>query len=462
MSKNMPMPWHETHRTVNVIFGKAATPPSVLSLLAVYWGGSFLVAVLLLKFALPMFLSSSVDAHGLLVATDSVGYHAEALTMVEKIAAGGWSQWQLAPRDLTMIGLTAAIYALIGEDPVYVIFLSTLFHAIGGVCLYSILRQFTSDWRWAALGSLAYLAMPSSAMWYAQLLKDGYFNAGFLIYALGVVKISMPSNWHDNVRNYLIGFLLVAVGYLVVGMFRPYALSLFLGGFLIVTSIIIAFCLLARLRRTISTRQALIGSLGVLLILAFHVGTKENFSSVVISDDLSINVTGRTVFGKSFWTPKPILPTFIDDRFATIAGTREAYIDGRPDALSLIDRDVKLQSVGEILMYTPRAIQIGLLAPFPDFWFEQGSTSATTIMRRVAGIEMVFAYLSLPGVLFILWRFRGRPALWVLLALAGSVLVVMATATPNLGTLYRTRYAYFLIFVGLGIVGWLNFLSRRD
>ena len=106
--------------------------------------------------------------------------------------------------------------------------------------------------------------------------------------------------------------------------------------------------------------------------------------------------------------------------------------------------------------YLPRALQIGLLAPFPNFWFETGYTAAGTAMRFESGIEMVFAYFCLLGLPLFIWRNPGDTALWLVIFVCISLLAIYAITVPNLGALYRFRFPYFMTMVGLGLAGWTS------
>jgi heme A synthase len=74
-------------------------------------------------------------------------------------------------------------------------------------------------------------------------------------------------------------------------------------------------------------------------------------------------------------------------------------------------------------------------------------------MRRVAMLEMTMVYLVFLFLPFAFWRWRGRGELWAAATVCGVVMLVYALGTPNVGTLYRVRYAYLMVFVALGVLG---------
>jgi len=106
---------------------------------------------------------------------------------------------------------------------------------------------------------------------------------------------------------------------------------------------------------------------------------------------------------------------------------------------SLLDPWATISSTGKLLAYVPRALSIGLLAPFPWQWAE--TKGSTGIMRAVASLDMALWYLLLPalvaGALSIL---RGRRLGPLLLLSFGLVAILpISLVVANLGTLFRLR-----------------------
>jgi len=111
---------------------------------------------------------------------------------------------------------------------------------------------------------------------------------------------------------------------------------------------------------------------------------------------------------------------------------------------SLVDPRARISSLQELLRYLPRALAIGLLAPFPWQW---GKTSGGMgVMRAFASLEMLLWYLLIPAILagiLKLFKQRGVAGLFLLsfiLLTAASVSLVVA----NLGTLFRLRLLFLL------------------
>jgi hypothetical protein len=121
---------------------------------------------------------------------------------------------------------------------------------------------------------------------------------------------------------------------------------------------------------------------------------------------------------------------------------------------STIDSEIQFRSATDMLAYLPRALQIGLLAPFPEYWKPHPEAPASrNFERAVAGGEMIFLYALFPFALFALW-WRGRElALWVaFLPVMGWVLVYAATV-PVIGALVRYRYGAYLVIIAIAMAG---------
>ena len=94
----------------------------------------------------------------------------------------------------------------------------------------------------------------------------------------------------------------------------------------------------------------------------------------------------------------------------SINGVRKNF-DGDYRTASSVDESVRFHNMSDLINYLPRALQIGLFAPFPDQWLEPGSSEPNTIMRKVAIFEMSFFYLSLVFLLLNIKRVLRNPGI---------------------------------------------------
>ena len=133
---------------------------------------------------------------------------------------------------------------------------------------------------------------------------------------------------------------------------------------------------------------------------------------------------------------------------------RNNFIAGYPDAGSMIDVNVRFYSVSDLIKYTPRALQIGYLAPFPHMWTAQGYNPGSGIMRKISGIEMLFAYvIFMAGFVGLIIKRKSEHIVIIMAVLLVSavIVIVQSIAIPNIGTLYRMRLAPWHMTLGLSL-----------
>ncbi len=419
------------------------------------------VALFVQLWFLPTFLPGGTSGQGLLLSTDSISYHKLATAMAEQIHQHGWSEWVLSPKGWFMVGFTAALYAITTPEPWIMIPLNAAAHATCGVALVKITLCFTTNKQTAFFAALPYILFPSASFWYTQLLKDGFFNMGLLMFLAGwtclIRGFSLENKWS---RSFASAASILA-GFALLGIVRPYMISVGNAA----TFFVVIIALLAVTNRFISkdVSPALSG-LRFLSVLAIF-GLQLTYPSLIVqtggASEQTITINNRSNYAQDTWEAVGLAPNIIDHKLQIIAGTRQAFIQGRPDALSTMDRDVRFNNPGDILIYIPRALQIVFLAPFPDMWMGSGSTPATTIMRRVSMAEMLANYGLMLGIPIALWAWRRKAEMWAIIAFCSSVMLVYGVSSPNVGTLYRVRYGYLMVFLSLGVLGWRR-LRRRE
>lgn len=419
----------------------------------------------------PLVMPGAISPEGLLLATDSIEYHRLALEISERFKASGWSEWQFSlKKDNIMPGLLAAYYSTALPGASVAIFFAALVHALAAMILMRIMLFFTTDWRVAFIAASPYIFYPSAAFWYTQLLKDGYFNVGVLTFLLGWILLARSSEWVSPLRGAAGASFLIMLGYLIQAVIRPYTMSITLYLSLLFVVILTVSHLTQYLRdRQSRGRMALtilvaLGSIAVLHSSKINLGYR-------LTSKAKVEVTERSNHAiKKYWqSDSAWLPSSLQLQLSALSGVRDVYITGRPDAKSMLDQDVQLKNPSEVVAYIPRALQIGLLAPFPHQWFEQGSTSATTIMRRVSMVEMIVTYAALLFLPVAIWLWRRRAEIWIAATYSLTVLTIYAIATPNIGTLYRVRYCYLMVLVAFGVLAicalwerWIRYSSGKE
>ena len=146
-----------------------------------------------------------------------------------------------------------------------------------------------------------------------------------------------------------------------------------------------------------------------------------------------------------------------------------AYIDftrkGFNESLggSSIDTDIRFRSVCELITYIPRALLIGLFAPFPDIWFSESASPGGGLMRTISALEMMVSYILFLGVCLgsVVCK-RNKAIFFVMLIVALVMILINSLVVTNIGSLYRLRYISWQVINGLGIIGWYLFIKRTN
>ena len=112
-----------------------------------------------------------------------------------------------------------------------------------------------------------------------------------------------------------------------------------------------------------------------------------------------------------------------------------------------IDSEVRLNSVNSILRQTPRALEIGLFAPFPNMWLRAGKQVGYS-GRLIAGFETLLTYVIESMALLGWWRQRRNLAAWLLAIFIGLGTVALGLVVNNMGAMYRLRYPFWVLMVG--------------
>jgi hypothetical protein len=120
---------------------------------------------------------------------------------------------------------------------------------------------------------------------------------------------------------------------------------------------------------------------------------------------------------------------------------------------SNIDSDVRFRHLGDLLKYLPRAFEIGLWAPFPRTWGDAGRRVGST-GRLLSGAETLAMYVFELLALVAVFRPPRRLAAWLLLSVSTFGVTLLGLVVPNVGALYRFRYAFWLLLIILGAKGF--------
>jgi hypothetical protein len=123
---------------------------------------------------------------------------------------------------------------------------------------------------------------------------------------------------------------------------------------------------------------------------------------------------------------------------------------------SRIDSNVRLNSIGDIIRQVPRALEVGLFAPFPNMWLRAGRQVGLS-GRVIAGFETLLTYVIESLAVFGMWAQRRNLAAWLLVAVIAVGAVALGLVVSNIGAMYRLRYPFWVLMVIL-CAGGITFL----
>jgi hypothetical protein len=450
---------------------------------------SAVVALLVQLVLLPHVFPAWHWRDGLLAGGDWVHFHLDAVYRAGQIRTKGWSAFELRPMANSPVGIASAIYALTWPKPWTLIPLNAALHATGAALLFHLLRIFVADWRWAAIGTGPFLIYPSALMWVSQIHRDGFFIAGYLSLFAAWAELARegPAAAAHEWKRLAPAAALLAVGLGLIWVARPDQLvvSQVAAG---VALAVLAVTAAVRLRRGTAHRWRSAAAIALMILAIvgaswFPSSRLPRLDRTAFREDPFVGesrVRGRAAV--LITTPRPAvpdmappgrgvgaipwyrtewLPVTVDRLAYRIALVRENFLVFSLASQTNIDADVGFYRATDLVRYLPRALQVALLAPFPTEWGRAGSLTWTTATRRLVAVEMLGVYAALLALLAVVWQWRRRAELWVVLLPCLAALVPYALLIPNLGALYRFRYGFLMTLDGLGVAGGLDLLSRR-
>lgn len=159
------------------------------------------------------------------------------------------------------------------------------------------------------------------------------------------------------------------------------------------------------------------------------------------------------------WTYSGWLPDVIETKFYQISRVRRGSLNSGGN--TLIDKDIWLKSTAEFVRYLPRAIQVGLLSPFPEFWSGEGSTTAMTIARKIVGAVTFVYYIFLIGLLCALIKHIRNVQFLSILIFCLPAVMLYSYSYANVGALLRFRYGFYMLLVSFGLAFIVQFVQTR-
>ncbi|HEX8173648.1 MAG TPA: glycosyltransferase family 39 protein [Pyrinomonadaceae bacterium] len=407
-------------------------------------------------------LPGNLDRNGIGIsfAADSKDYLNYCRLLVTELGSGGFSGWLKFELGLhiKLYSLSYAVaaplfgYTILGAEPLNLIYYLLLLTLVYKLCK----ELFNHEAGILAAGMTA--LWPSMLLHTTQLLRDPLF----LILFLTIILIS--ASWLTRTYAWWRGLLAGVAGGLasaLVWLVRSQMWEVMLCAALIGTVFLIF--------RQFRERRWLAGnSIGALLLCAFMIGAPAvgkafNIYSYPGEQGMPTGPAGSNASGSAensqAGPARPILPPG-SPLPARIGFLRHKFLFLYQGAGSNIDTDVEFRSFTDILLYLPRAVMIGLFAPFPDIWFKSG-TQVKLAGRLLSGFETFLIYLIEILAALAIWRHRGSLRPWLLLMIILMGAAALGLVVANVAALYRMRFGFWLLLIVLGAEG-LRQLMRID
>lgn len=474
------------------------------------WLRIFLYAIstglLIQLVVLPHFFPQLHAGNGLLAGRDWVGFHEQAVVHAQQIALSGWEVFRLRPDgDNAIIGVTSFFYVIFGPHPWALLPLSAAMFATGGVALFSMLKRLELEDSEAGIALLPYLFFPSALLQYGQIHKDVFCTAGVLLILWSWVNLLRKERKGIDVALFMpLSFLAVVL----VSVFRPYFMYPFLGfgiGLLAwhvaraswqlvkllrvkkneahhaalrfnlqssaVLSVLCAFVYVMSISY-VDVRFQPVGPAGVMSRFAIPVFIWKSNADVRSADSARLlrNVDEDALI-KSIQECRPIVilrdDAFVENTinraFLKIAVARAGFTSsGGATAASNIDKGIDFCKNEDLIHYIPRAMQIALFAPFPSKWFSTDKRNSSSVEIYISAVEMFYSYVAYLGLLYWLFSYRRwSTELLVPVAFALGLTLLLGLTVANVGTLYRMRFPFAMIFISLGMAGLMQMAKIR-
>jgi hypothetical protein len=390
---------------------------------------------------------------GLMVGGDWILFQEVALNHVALIREFGWSVAQLRPEGHGPSGLAAYIYVITGVSKPWVLLpIHGVVYALGAVGLFWVIEGLCGSKRLALFALTPMFLMPSLSMAWGQLHKD--------VWAISAVLLLLGFWFRLFVGRHLsiwITFTVLIFVNFSVWWMRSYALQIiFLG-----QCVLLIFMFFISLNKRVF-KPLIIGIVALIFNYVVLINSVSTTASTPASGDYSSD------FCKDW--KRTLSSASLENAFMGIACTRDRVMSYTPHAKSNVDTDVQFSTAKDVLLYVPRAAQVGVLSPFPNIWFGEVGSTASQIYRLAAAIETSIMYVALFGVLLMLCLLgTGRSgvtldktvAFVALLGFSMVWVVAYTLATGNVGSLYRVRFPIMLLWLGLGVWSWSEILVWR-
>jgi len=428
-----------------------------------FFGLTFFTFCILGLFIIPC-LAPGVDLGQGLISYDSFGFYETAKEQAEKIRQEGWSAWSPFPEKRFPSGCLSPFFVIFGTNPWALWAAQALFHSMNTLLVLAILLLFFPRIP-SLLGALYYLFCPAQLEFTFSPHKDMFFSMGFFLVLWFILQIgALPFRIKIAFQTsaaLLLGIFLVLVT-------RAYFYPVLVVGLSLLL-------LQGKKRPFLPVLGVFMASL--FLLLGLRSVLKEKFHDKFASSLSPTSAIGETQKAKSSVSipDQPAqdkelpgmatIPTsrkyfYPLDRWLWIyQNTRTGF--NLSGGRTLVDEDFVAPSWGSLLFYIPRALQIGLLSPWPNQWGLEGSTPGSTLWKKMLFLFGPLHYVALVLIFYQLLRRPRYLNLWKMVLICLVAICFFSLMVSNVGTLSRLRSPFYLLLVSGGLATGAQILLQR-
>ena len=371
---------------------------------------------------------------GLTFAMDGTTYQKVASGLAEELQTRGFKAWLdvRAPFHCRLHSLAFATFGKFLGHNILSIEPLNLFYYLGVLsCIYFLGREVFNE-RAGLLAASLIAVWPTFLIYSTQLMRDSLAILCFLTMMLILtLLVNRELAWRKSIGLGILGALSVTLFWVIRGnMWNA-----------VLVAIVITLAMLAY--RMIRDKKLIMGNaLVMLLIIGAALLVPTRLESTTLpgirppTTALAIPSASQPAPQASVWTR--VIRQIADRR----AGTRFATARA-----SEIDSHVRFSGVGDMLRFLPRAVVIGLFAPFPRMWIQPGTFGVAG--RLLTGVETLVMYVLYVAVGFCVWRERRKAKVWLSFLVAAIGMVALGLVVVNAGALFRIRYVFWMLLIVL-------------
>jgi hypothetical protein len=342
------------------------------------------------------------DNFGNMLLNSWLGETSSQLTLVLGLytAGGGWG----------MLYMVAAVYALVGRNPLAVQFVNAVLGAATAPLVFMCTQEIYQNLRVSRIAALYTAFFPSLVLWSSQGLKDGP-----IVFLLALVMLAALKLGKRFTIKHLTILIFAMFAVLSMRFYIFYMVAVAVGG-------------------------------------SFFVGMRRLTAQSAVRQFVTIVILG---LGLTYMGVLRFADTQLE-RYGSLEVVQNSRLDQARTGGSGFGRDVDVSTTSGALGVIPTGMLYLLFAPFP--W------QLATLRQSITLPEMLVWWTSFPLFILGLWftiRYRLRQALPILI-FTTMLTLAYSIFQGNVGTAYRQRAQLLIFYFIFVAVGFVLFKEKRE